>query len=98
MEISKYFKFTNRFIENETDGLLKHFPELNTESVYQILKTEYISNEDDSFGVTKIKSDKGEVFDISELERLPEGQRAEESYWCFVYSDVPQEFEFVEPQ
>lgn len=95
---SKYFKFTNKFFENEKSGLLKHFPELNNIDVFEILDGTYISyddDDDDVFGITKIKNTKtNEIFEISELKDLL--SKENHSWWCFICTDFGYEYEEVE--
>lgn len=95
---TKFIKLTDAFIDTEKDGLLKLFPELNTGSTYEIIATEYLTDDDNCFGITQIKDvDSGAFFDIGEIARLPESERKLDlSYWCFVYTDCQSEFEFVE--
>lgn len=95
---TKFIKFNDVFMDMEKDGLLKVFPELNTSSTYEIIATEYLADDDNGFGITKIKDvDTGAFFDINEITRLPEANRnLDLSYWCFVYTDYMGEFEFVE--
>lgn len=95
---SKFIKFNGVFMDMEKDGLLKVFPELNTSSTYEIIATEYLADDDNGFGITKIKDvETGAFFDINEIDRLPESDRTlDVSYWCFVYTDCMVEFEFVE--
>lgn len=86
-------------MEFEKDGLLKIFPELNTKSVYEIVATHYLADDENDFGITKIKdTSTGAVFDINEIGRLSEEARKgfDSYYWCFVYTDAMNEFEFVE--
>ena len=95
---TKFIKFNDVFMDMEKDGLLKVFPELNTSSTYEIIATEYLADDDNEFGITKIKDvETGAFFDINEIARLPEANRnLDLSYWCFVYTDYMTEFEFVE--
>ena len=98
----KYFKFTQKFMDDETGELLRIFPELNSTNTYKVLATEYISGEDDGYGVTKIQNTRTtEVFDITEIERMTREERVrlaivDKSWWCFIYTDVPSEYEKVE--
>lgn len=92
---SKYFKFTKTFLNSEKQGLLEHFKELNDSDVFEILDVKYVSDDDDLFGVTKIKNtNTQEVFNIKELNFLLE--KTEYSWWCFICSEFPNEYEEVE--
>lgn len=95
----KFFKFTEKFMEREEKSLLLFFPELNIENTYEVLQTEYLTGEDDTYGVIKIKCvETKEVFGIDEIHRIPENERPNVPYnpWCFVYSDYTDEYEIVD--
>lgn len=94
---SKFITLTEAFFENEVDGLVKLFPELSADATYEIVGTEYLAEDENDFAITKLRDTAtGAFFDIAELGRLPEDQRPAHDYWCFVYTDVSSEFEFVE--
>lgn len=94
----KFFKLTEKFMEREASSLMLFFPELKLELTYENIKQEYLTDDDETFGVTKIKCvETGELFSIEEINLLPEDQRPNIPYqpWCFVYSDYTDEFEVV---
>lgn len=87
-----YFKFTRFFQENEEFGLMELFPDLDLSHTYEVLNTEYMSDEDDLFGITKIKSVESKaVFDIDEVKTTVDG-----GLWCFICSDIQTEYEVVQ--
>ncbi|WJJ54760.1 hypothetical protein [Acinetobacter phage AB1I1M-1] len=94
MNIGDIFTFTKNFFDNESDGLLKYYPEISPDKKYEI---QNFINLEGFNGATKISCvDDGSVFSIYELNRLPESQRPENLWWCFISDQFSNEYEVLD--
>ena len=85
------FKFTEKWINAEKDGLIIHYPELNMDDVYEVISWELY---DGCEGATKIKNTRtSELFDISELATNESVLKSGISWWCFITKDFDNEYE-----
>lgn len=94
MQVGSKFKLNESYVEDEKDGLLKYFPDLNLDTTYQVLRVENI---EETVGATQIKDlTTNAVYSINELNKVKDIQLLDYTWWCFICTDTSLDYEVVE--
>lgn len=96
-------KFTESFFENEWWSLLEYFPELRNrqDNLFKVLATRDLNIDPHELeptvkGIISIQSLRdGAIFNIDELAKLPDEERPQHGWWCFVHDSAPNEYEVI---